>query len=177
MGCNQTSGQAARLIESRIRGEPPMRYLSMTPTKGLLLASLVLLFFADTASAQRRSRGRNPYYYSYPLTFDAYQQPLNNDFYVYPPTTYRANYPPNYSSLPATIELVVPADAQVWFNGQATAQTGSVRRFVTPPLNANGDYSYEVKVRWTRNREPVEETRNIPVVAGAFRRLDLLQQR
>ena len=102
---------------------------------------------------------------------------MNNDVYVYPPTTYRSNYPPNESSLPATIELVVPADAQVWFNGQATAQTGSVRRFVTPPLNANGDYSYDVNVRWTRDGEPVEETRTIPVVAGSFRRLNLLQSK
>jgi len=150
----------------------------MTPTKGLLFAGLALLLVADTASAQvfrGRSRGRNPYYYSYPLSIDA-SQPMNNNFYVYPPTTYRANYPPNYSSLPATIELTVPADAQVWFNGQATAQTGSVRRFVTPPLNANGDYSYEVKVRWTRDGEPAEETKTIPVVAGGFRQLNLLQK-
>jgi uncharacterized protein (TIGR03000 family) len=151
-----------------------MRYLSMTPTKGLLFASLAVLLVADTASAQRRSRGRNPYYYSYPLTLDP-SEPMNNDVYVYPPTTYRANYPPNYSSLPATIELMVPADAQVWFNGQLTAQTGSVRRFVTPPLNANGDYSYEMKARWTRDGEPVEKTETIPVVAGGFRQLNLLR--
>ena len=44
-----------------------MRYLSMTPTKGLLFASLALLLVADTASAQifrgRRSRGMDQGYY------------------------------------------------------------------------------------------------------------------
>jgi uncharacterized protein (TIGR03000 family) len=150
-----------------------MRYLSMTPTRGLLFASLALLLVADTASAQilrGRSRGRNPYYYSYPLTMDP-SQPMNNDVYVYPPTSYSANYPPNYTSLPATVELTVPADAQVWFNGQATSLTGTVRRFVTPPLNANGDYSYEVKVTWTKDGKPMEESKTISVVAGGYRRL------
>src|SRR5262245_46965126 len=119
-----------------------MRSLSLTPAKGLLLASIALLLAADTAPAQvfrSRMRGRNPYYYSYPLTTSAYQQPMNNDVYVYPPTSYRSFYAPNATSLPATIELLVPADAQVWFNGAATTQTGTVRRFVTPPLNADND--------------------------------------
>jgi len=149
----------------------------MNPTRVAVLASLALLLAADSASAQMfRGRYRqNPYYYGYPLTTSAYQQPMNNDVYTYPPTTYRSYYPPNASSLPATIELVVPADAQVWFNGQATAQTGTVRRFVTPPLNPDNDYSYELKVRWSKDGQPTEETRTITVVAGGFRRLDLLR--
>lgn len=154
-----------------------MRYLKMTPTKGLLLASLAVLLLADTASAQSRgrNRGRNPYYYSYPLVTDQSQQPFNSNVYTYPPTTYRSNYPPNFSSLPATIELTVPADAQVWFNGQATTQTGTTRRFVTPPLNPEGDYSYEVKVRWNKDGEPVEETKQISVIAGGLRSFNFMR--
>lgn len=151
-----------------------MRYLQMTPTKGLLLASLAVLLLADAAEAQYRSRGgwRNPYYYSYPLTTNQYEYPFNSNVYTYPPTTYRSNYPPNFSSLPATIELTVPADAQVWFNGQVTTQTGTTRRFVTPPLNPEGDYSYEVKVSWMRDGQPVDETRQLSVTAGAFRQVN-----
>jgi uncharacterized protein (TIGR03000 family) len=145
-------------------------------TKGILFATLAVLVLADSASAQvfrGRYRGRNPYYYSVPLTVSGDQSPLNNDVYTYPPTDYRSYYPPNAAALPATIELVVPANAQVWFNGQATAQTGTVRRFVTPPLNADNDYSYELKVRWDKDGQPAEESRTITVVAGGFRRLDL----
>jgi uncharacterized protein (TIGR03000 family) len=144
-------------------------------TRAALLASLALLLAADSASAQMfRGRYRqNPYYYGYPLTTSGYQQPFNNDVYVYPPTSYRSFYPPNASSLPATIELIVPADAQVSFNGQSTAQTGTVRRFVTPPLNPDNDYTYELTVRWSKDGQPAEESRTVSVVAGSFRRLNL----
>jgi uncharacterized protein (TIGR03000 family) len=152
-----------------------MSCLSLNSTKVYLLASLAVLLVADSASAQMRGRfrGRNPYYYSVPLTVTGDQSPFNNDVYTYPPTDYRSYYPPNASSLPATIELVVPADAQLWFNGQATTQTGTVRRFVTPPLNADNDYSYEMKARWIKDGQPMEETRTISVVAGGFRRINL----
>jgi uncharacterized protein (TIGR03000 family) len=150
-----------------------MRYLSMTPTKGMLFASLAVLLLADAASAQGRGRGRGGwsqgYYQSYYPPTDAYQsQQTGQD------GTYRSYYPPA-TSLPATIELVVPADAQVWFNGQATTLTGTVRRFVTPPLNADADYSYELKIRWNKDGQPTEETRTISVVAGGLRQLNLLR--
>ena len=50
---------------------------------------------------------------------------------------------------------------------------GTVRRFVTPPLNPDNDYSYELKVRWDKDGQPTEETRTISVVAGGFRRVNL----
>jgi uncharacterized protein (TIGR03000 family) len=147
-----------------------MRYPSMTPTKGLLFASLALLLLADSASGQGfrgRSRNGNWGYQSYypPTTTDGTQQTGD---------AYRSYYPPA-SNLPATIELTVPADAQVWFDGQATTQTGTVRRFVTPPLNAEGDYSYEVKIRWNKDGQPAEQTKTISVSAGGLRQLNLLR--
>jgi uncharacterized protein (TIGR03000 family) len=140
----------------------------MTPTKGLLFASLALLIVADSASAQMRGRrGGNWGYQSYyPPTTDGTTQQTGD--------AYRSYYPPA-SNLPATIELTVPADAQVWFDGQATTQTGTVRRFVTPPLNAEGDYSYEVKIRWNKDGQPAEETKTISVTAGGLRQLNLLR--
>jgi uncharacterized protein (TIGR03000 family) len=82
------------------------------------------------------------------------------------------NYP---ARLPATIELTIPADAQVWFNGQATRQTGMVRRYVTPPLSTASDYTYELKVRWNKEGQPVEEIRTISVMAGGLKQVKLLQ--
>jgi uncharacterized protein (TIGR03000 family) len=145
-----------------------MRYLSMTPTKGLLFASLALLLLADTASAQGRGRrgGRGQGFDqgSYPQEM-GYQQEGQ-------PGSYRSFYPPN-TALPATIELNVPGDAQVLFNGQQTTQTGTLRRFVTPPLNPESDYSYELKVRYNQDGQQKEETRTIAVVAGGLRQLNI----
>jgi len=137
----------------------------MTPTKGLLFASLALLMVADSASAQRRG-GRGGNQGNYQGFSQDYQQDGQTG------SSYRSFYPPG-TNLPATIELNVPADAQVWFNGQATTQTGTARRFVTPPLNPESDYSYELKVRYNKDGEPKEETRTISVVAGGLRQVNL----
>jgi uncharacterized protein (TIGR03000 family) len=48
----------------------------------------------------------------------------------------------------ALIIVKVPAEAELWFDGTATAQTGSYRRFVTPPLLVSRDWSYTLKARW-----------------------------
>src|SRR5580700_8012899 len=37
---------------------------------------------------------------------------------------------------PVVIIAIVPADAQIWFDGAATTQTGGVRRFYSPPVGA-----------------------------------------
>lgn len=56
--------------------------------------------------------------------------------------------PRRSASIPATIRVRVPAtDAQLWFNGVKTKQTGLTRHFVTPPL-AKGTYQYRVRVTW-----------------------------
>src|SRR5947207_1887399 len=47
----------------------------------------------------------------------------------------------------ALIQLKVPADATVTFDGNPTQQTGEIRQFLTPPLEANKNFSYEVHVK------------------------------
>jgi len=72
----------------------------------------------------------------------------------------------------ARIWLAVPADAQVWFDGEPTKQTGELRHFVSPPLPPGRTYTYAVRVRWTKDGKPVEEERRIRVQAGASSRFD-----
>jgi uncharacterized protein (TIGR03000 family) len=48
----------------------------------------------------------------------------------------------------ATIDISVPADAKVWFDDIPTVQTGSERRFESPPLTPGKTYSYEVTAQW-----------------------------
>jgi uncharacterized protein (TIGR03000 family) len=72
----------------------------------------------------------------------------------------------------ARIWLAVPADAQVWFDGEPTKQTGELRQFVSPTLAPGRSYTYDVRVRWTKDGQPVEEERRIRVQAGASSRFD-----
>jgi uncharacterized protein (TIGR03000 family) len=50
--------------------------------------------------------------------------------------------------------------------GTKTAQTGTARSFVSPPVTPEHDYTYEVKTRWRGNGKEVTQTRRILVHAG-----------
>jgi uncharacterized protein (TIGR03000 family) len=51
---------------------------------------------------------------------------------------------------PCEIVVIVPADAEVFFDGAATRQKGNKRRFVTPPLEAGAKYTYVVRASGMR---------------------------
>jgi uncharacterized protein (TIGR03000 family) len=73
----------------------------------------------------------------------------------------------------AHIWLHVPADAEVWFNGVKTKQTGEVRYYFSPALAAGKQYTYQVEVRWSKDGKPIEQKQQIDVRAGDALRLDL----
>jgi uncharacterized protein (TIGR03000 family) len=82
-------------------------------------------------------------------------------------STTQSFYPPDaQGNIPALINVQVPADAQVWFDGESTSQTGMERAFRSPPLRPGQDYSYEVKVHWTENGKDIERTRKVRIRAG-----------
>jgi len=90
--------------------------------------------------------------------------------YSYPVvgTSYMAFYPSaqDTSANAATIGMQVPSGARIWFDGQATTQTGSDRTFVTPTLIPGSEYVYRIRVQWDENGRTVEQTRNVTVHAG-----------
>jgi uncharacterized protein (TIGR03000 family) len=73
--------------------------------------------------------------------------------------------PPAASGGAATVTLRVPADADVWFNGDPTTQRGESRQFASPPLSPGRDYHYEVRARWTEGDRIVDQTRRVTVRA------------
>jgi uncharacterized protein (TIGR03000 family) len=73
----------------------------------------------------------------------------------------------------AQIWLRAPADAEVWFEGVKTKQTGALRHYFSPPLAAGQKYAYQVRVRWSKDGKPVERKQQIDVRAGDELRLDL----
>jgi len=114
-----------------------------------------------------------PYYggdYSYSYTY-----PDTGSGAVYDSRTTTANYqslyPPTIASTQpdtqAHMTVRVPADARIWFEDHATASTGAVREFSSPPLPAGGRYTYNIRATWTENGHDVTQTRQIDVTAGA----------
>jgi uncharacterized protein (TIGR03000 family) len=90
---------------------------------------------------------------------------------------YRPNTPPGAPVDPApvvqavdpnavVVEAHVPAGAEIWFDGERTAQTGTDRVFTSPPLAAGQTYHYQVVARWTDNGRPVQQAQQLAVRAG-----------
>jgi uncharacterized protein (TIGR03000 family) len=67
---------------------------------------------------------------------------------------------------PVQITIRVPDGSQIWFDGEQTAQTGTTRVFVSPPLEPGRDYHYEVLARWQDGEGTVERTRRLRFRAG-----------
>jgi uncharacterized protein (TIGR03000 family) len=62
---------------------------------------------------------------------------------------------------PATIEVHVPTNAEVWFDDTPTDQAGEWRTFTSPPLPPDQVFYYKVRARWNDNGNTVEQTRTI----------------
>jgi uncharacterized protein (TIGR03000 family) len=72
----------------------------------------------------------------------------------------------------AGIRVLVPdASAQISFDGNATAQTGTDRLFQTPSLTA-GSHSYRIRATWTQNGREVLQERTVPVTPGRVSLID-----
>src|SRR5207237_10503402 len=60
------------------------------------------------------------------------------------------------------LQLLVPENAEVYFDGAKTSQTGKRREFTSPPLSPGNRYTYRVSVRYTGpDGKQVNDTRDI----------------
>ncbi len=90
-------------------------------------------------------------------------------------TGYQAFYPPAPTASPtATINVRVPADAQLWFDSNPTKQSGTMRQFSTPPLEAGKTFTYEIRATWMVDGTPTTQTRQVQVQAGKQSTVDFL---
>ncbi len=62
----------------------------------------------------------------------------------------------------------LPENGQVWFQGKETATKGTMREFMSPPLAADKDYTYSVRVDWVEDGQKVTQTHEFNVKAGAI---------
>jgi uncharacterized protein (TIGR03000 family) len=125
--------------------------------------------------------GENPYWghpyigrgYGYE---EAYNSWIASPVVVYPSIqpTYASFYrePPRNEAL---IDVRIPANAELWFSGEKTSQTGELRSFISPELTTGKDFFYTLKARWIQDGKPVEQTRRIRVSAGAQANVDFFR--
>jgi uncharacterized protein (TIGR03000 family) len=65
-----------------------------------------------------------------------------------------------------TLELPTPT-AKVWIDNVPTTATGSIRKFITPPLVVGKTYTNTVKITWfDKMSRPQQETKTFTFVAG-----------
>jgi uncharacterized protein (TIGR03000 family) len=74
----------------------------------------------------------------------------------------------------ATLRVLVPPDAEVWFWDQKTTQSGAERLYLTPDLEQSGAYGYEIRARWKQDGKPIERTRKVIVHPGNRVTVDFL---
>jgi len=71
------------------------------------------------------------------------------------------------AAAPAYLEVKVPADAKIWVDGVLTTQTGSVRHFTSPALDAGQTFTYDMRARWFDvSGQPIEQARQVKVRAN-----------
>jgi uncharacterized protein (TIGR03000 family) len=67
----------------------------------------------------------------------------------------------------------VPEHAQVWLMGRRMRQKGTMRQYLSPPLNPGKHYTYQARVRWVEDGRWVEEQVKVHVQAGESHCLDV----
>jgi len=79
---------------------------------------------------------------------------------------------------PARVLVIVPAtDAQVFFGETSTQQTGTaMREFVSPPLEPNKQFQYEIRAQWKQGDQTKEEKKTVDVQAGSRVVVNFAQQ-
>src|SRR5262245_36241375 len=97
---------------------------------------------------------RGPIYNDYPPAVIANESLVGSQLYAYR----------SYDS--ATINVNVPADASISFDGSMTVQRGEQRQFMSPPLEPGKEYTYDVQVSWKQDGRDVMRKRHITFHAG-----------
>jgi len=65
-----------------------------------------------------------------------------------------------------SINIAVPTGASIWFDGVATTQQGALRRFISPRIEPDHEYVYNVTAKWTSNGKDIAQSRRLVVHAG-----------
>jgi uncharacterized protein (TIGR03000 family) len=122
--------------------------------------------------------GTSPYYSSYGYGYSpsvVYGTPsyTTTPSFYYAPSA--AAVTPDTSAVSndrAQIEVMVPPDAEILFDGSATQQRGEDRLFVSPPLNPGRSYTYDIEAKWMENGRQVDQKKEVTVTPGQTTTVD-----
>jgi uncharacterized protein (TIGR03000 family) len=73
----------------------------------------------------------------------------------------------NHVPAPATLLVVLPADAQLTINGSLTKSTSDRRLFISPELDPGKDYFYTLTARIQRDGREATVTKDVAVRPGS----------
>jgi uncharacterized protein (TIGR03000 family) len=105
--------------------------------------------------------GLAPYsYYTAPVA--AYAQPPS----VFVNPGYQPQPNPQLADNTALVVVILPADAELWFDGVKTVQKGGTRMFASPPLTPGKTSTYQVRAAWTIDGFTTNQTYSVSVEAG-----------
>ncbi len=76
------------------------------------------------------------------------------------------------AAAPAEIEVTVPANAEVWFNGEMSTEAGEQRKFVSKELQPGMPHTFTMKVRWMNNGQDTTRELTIPMHPGEDSKMD-----
>jgi len=79
--------------------------------------------------------------------------------------------PANDMTVHVLVRVPMP-DAEIWFAGDKTQQTGVTREFQSPPIESGRTFTYEIRARWKENGREVNQTRSVKVQAGQWLTVD-----
>jgi len=99
-------------------------------------------------------------------------RPFFGQTIIYYPASYAAALP--RSAAPVTIDVIVPAKAELWIEGKKMGQTGEQRQFISPPLEAGRRFSYDFRIRFKDDGREQTRTRTLDVLAGANYTVDFV---
>jgi uncharacterized protein (TIGR03000 family) len=80
-----------------------------------------------------------------------------------PPARAQVRTPDPHTAL---IRIRVPAGAEISFDNSRTRQRGSDRTFVTPALDADQRYTYEIRAHWDWDDQRIERTHRVTFRPG-----------
>ena len=86
-----------------------------------------------------------------------------------------APVPPPSETGTAAITVLVPADAEIWFEGEKTSQTGNIRTFESTPVPPGRTFTYDIRARWREDGKVVDLTRSVKFQAGQKVQLDFFR--
>jgi uncharacterized protein (TIGR03000 family) len=158
-----------------------------------MLAAALLLAMAGTSQAQFSSAGTGYFgggnysrYYSYGYPFYyGYGYPYYG-WRGYPPRGPIVGALPAYGdaapydsaaarALPVTIDVTLPANAELWIEGKKMTQKGAHRKFVSPPLPPGERYTYELGAKWKDGDKEVSRTQSLDVTPGHAHVVDFVK--